>query len=143
MDTPCGESRSHLAEARDWKAGCVERRTSRLEGGSWKRASNGTSLAAYPTKILEKPWRGYWHIIWQCIESTKLRSQEPHHWKLRNPDSRAIRESKGYRAEPGEARGASGGVPARRDLTQAWLLADSHRQPGWNRPCDGLALVEQ
>lgn len=40
-------------------------------------------------------------------------------------------------------RGASSGVPASRDLTQAWLLADSHRQAGWDRPCDGLALVEQ
>src|SRR6185312_9775160 len=34
----------------DWKAGCIERCTSSLVGGRWKR-TDCTSPAAYPTKV--------------------------------------------------------------------------------------------
>ncbi len=33
-----------------WRAVCVERRKHGSEGGGWKSARNGNSLAAYPTK---------------------------------------------------------------------------------------------
>jgi len=33
----------------NWRAGCVERRTSGSEGGGWKSTRKGNSLTAYPT----------------------------------------------------------------------------------------------
>src|SRR5437879_4373441 len=35
----------------NWRAGCLKRGTSGSEEGRWKRSSNATSLAAYPTGL--------------------------------------------------------------------------------------------
>ena len=49
MTSPTDDTMDHRQETTHWRAGCVERCKSGSEGGGWKSACKGNSLAAYPT----------------------------------------------------------------------------------------------